>query len=60
MDATGLGAVANVDITLSSEDKSENVESVERLDFSLLSQTYNKYFQIEEKRYKHAQQLFKQ
>lgn len=35
MDATDIGAVAIVDITLSSEDKSKNVDSVERLDFSL-------------------------
>lgn len=33
MDDADLGAVANVDITLSSEDKSENVDSVERLEF---------------------------
>lgn len=60
MDATDIGAVANVDITLSSEDKSKNVDSVERFDFSLSFLIYNKCFQIEEKRYKHAQQLFKQ
>lgn len=30
MDDADLGAVANVDITLSSEDKPENVDSVER------------------------------
>lgn len=35
MDATDIGAVANVDISLSSEDKSKNVDSVERFDFSL-------------------------
>lgn len=33
MDDADLGAVANVDITLSSEDKPENVDSVERLEF---------------------------
>lgn len=36
MDDADLGAVANVlDITLSSEDKPENVDSVERLEFLL-------------------------
>lgn len=35
MDDAELGAVANVDITLSSEDKLENVDSVERLEFLL-------------------------
>lgn len=33
MDDADLGAFANADITLSSEDKSENVDSVERLEF---------------------------
>lgn len=33
MDDADLGAVANVDITLSSEDKPEIVDSVERLEF---------------------------
>lgn len=35
MDDAELGAVANVDITLSSQDKPENVDSVERLEFLL-------------------------
>lgn len=33
MDDADLGAVATVDITLSSEDNPENVDSVERLEF---------------------------
>lgn len=33
MDDADLGAVANVDTTLSTEDKLDNVDSVERLEY---------------------------